>query len=331
MSKFILNAQGINSGGGLSIYKIFQQIYFKKKFTDPRLKKKKIIRNFIIFYIQRLINEIRIKLKYDIDYNFLYIAGLPPPFRLKNLVYCVFQNANIFYSLDKNFLNWIFSLDIARYLYFKLFSSNVDIWLVMSVKSKNILINNGIKEYSIKTFNITSEYKKFFKKNKVKKKYDLIYPASYLRHKNHINLIKALIILSKINIYPKVLFVNNKKEKFVHKNLINQFKLNITFDSYSLNKIGRAYNASKALIYPSINETIGLPIIESNFFNLVIITSNLPYAYEFVTPNYTFDPNNPASIAKVIKKFLSSKNKKSYLNTQNFDFNNIQDLKKIFS
>jgi hypothetical protein len=201
----------------------------------------------------------------------------------------------------------------------------------LSSQSKNILIKNGIKEYLIKTVNILPKYKKFFKKNKRKKIYDLIYPASYLKHKNHKNLIKGLIILSKRNIYPKVLFVNNINEKFKYSNLINQFKLKIFFKSYSLSKIKYAYSASKALIFPSFNETFGLPLIESNFFGLSIISADLPYAYEFVQPNYTFDPNNSASIAKAINKFLLSKKKKNYLKNVNFDFNNIKDLNKIFS
>jgi hypothetical protein len=331
MNKFILNAYGISTGGGLSIYNIFRNISFKKFFIDSRLKNKNITRNYIIIYIKRLINEILIKLKYDKDYSFVYLSGLPPLFRFKNLVYCVFQNANIFYYPEKNFLSWLFSLDFIRYLYFKLFSSNADTWLVLSSQSKNILIKNGIKEYLIKTVNILPKYKKFFKKNKRKKIYDLIYPASYLKHKNHKNLIKGLIILSKRNIYPKVLFVNNINEKFKYSNLINQFKLKIFFKSYSLSKIKYAYSASKALIFPSFNETFGLPLIESNFFGLSIISADLPYAYEFVQPNYTFDPNNSASIAKAINKFLLSKKKKNYLKNVNFDFNNIKDLNKIFS
>jgi glycosyltransferase involved in cell wall biosynthesis len=90
------------------------------------------------------------------------------------------------------------------------------------------------------------------------------------------------------------------------------------------------YSASKALIYPSINETIGLPLIESNFFNLSVISADMPYAFEFLKPNYTFNPNDPASIAKAISRSLSSNSKKKYLNKINLDINNFNDLKKIF-
>ena len=101
------------------------------------------------------------------------------------------------------------------------------------------------------------------KKNKIKKKiYDLIYPASLMEHKNHKNLILALIILSLINIRPKVLLTLTKDEikKFKFINLIKKHKLDIVFKRFTNKNMNNAYSNSKVLIYPSLNETVGLPI-----------------------------------------------------------------------
>jgi glycosyltransferase involved in cell wall biosynthesis len=332
--RFVLNACGNNLGGGLSIYQVFKKIPYFKVFSDYRIGKNKI-NNIIINYGIRVIYEFYCKFKFGKNYNFLYLSGLPPLFKHEGKVFCVFQNANIFFnSANKNFLNWVFSFDCLRFLYFKIFNKNVDVWLVLSSQSKIILVNNGIKEFLIKTLNIYDEYKKLFKKYKLKKKYDFIYPATFIKHKNHLNLIKALIILSKVNIYPRVLFANacnvSNADKLKYKFLIKKFKLKIHIKNYSIKNMSKAYSASKALIFPSINETLGLPLIEATFFNLEIISSDLPYVYAQITPRYTFRPNNPYDIAKVIKKFIFSKKRYNVsLKLNSFDLNNFESLIKL--
>ena len=78
---------------------------------------------------------------------------------------------------------------------------------------------------------------------------------------------------------------------------------------------------SKCLIYPSINETLGIPIIEAHENGLNIITSNLPYAKQFVTPDYLFDPLSVSSISRAISKYYLKKNvifKKKNINTNHY-------------
>jgi glycosyltransferase involved in cell wall biosynthesis len=325
-NKFVLNAIGIKKGGGNAILNIFKKFDFDIIFIDDCGKKKKLLQ-----YLSRLVKEIYFNL-YLANCNFLYFSGLPPLFKKKRFVYCLFQNATIFYSNnDKNFINWIFSLNFLRYIYFKLFKSNVDKWLVLSKEAKKILTQRGINENLIKIINIFSSYLSRFRKIKIKKKYDFIYPASFLRHKNHLNLIKALIILSKDGINPKCLLVNDDKiQKFKYQDLICKYNLKVTIKCYSFNNMSYAYNSAKALIFPSLKETIGLPILEAAYLKIPIITANLPYAHEFVKSLKTFNPFCPIDIAQTIKKIHLSKTKtNSYLKIskiKNFNFN---DLKKL--
>ena len=136
-----------------------------------------------------------------------------------------------------------------------------------------------------------------------------------MEHKNHKNLILALIILSLINIRPKVLLTLTKDEikKFKFINLIKKHKLDIVFKRFTNKNMNNAYSNSKVLIYPSLNETVGLPILEAAENNLIIIAAKLPYAYQFVTPNLTFDPLDPQEIANKIKYALSKNIKSSPL------------------
>lgn len=143
-------------------------------------------------------------------------------------------------------------------------------------------------------------------------------------------MILALKILSLKNIRPKVLLTLSKNEikKFKFINLIKKYKLDIVFKKFTNKTMNRAYSQSKILIYPSLNETIGLPILEASENNLVVITSRLPYAYQFVNPNLTFNPLNPNEIANKIKYALSNKIKKIHIVNNNLL--TVNEAKQLF-
>jgi len=99
------------------------------------------------------------------------------------------------------------------------------------------------------------------------------------------------------------------------------------------NNINKAYNSANALIFPSLNETIGLPILEATSNNLTILASNRPYATQFITPQILFEPTKPNDIAQKIKLFLNKKNKfsnKKIAKFQNSNFINLDIAKEIF-
>ena len=290
--------------GALKVLSIFLNLKYSKIFFDTRYRQ-----NFFLNHLlYKLYVDFWIYFKCDSNTKVTYLSGTPPIFKMNSYIYCCFQNANIFFKNCNNrtFFSWVLSLDFLRFVFFKIFKKNVDMWIVFSPIARDLLVESGIKEISIKyiaLFNFRN------KKNIKKKKYDLIYPASLLAHKNHKNLILALKILSLKNIRPKVLLTLSKNEikKFEFINLIKKYKLDIVFKKFTNKTINRAYSQSKILIYPSLNETIGLPILEASENNLIVITSKLPYAHQFVNPNLTFNPLNPNEIANKIQFVLSNK------------------------
>ena len=50
-----------------------------------------------------------------------------------------------------------------------------------------------------------------------------------------------------------------------------------------IRKISNIYKYCRALLYISSNETIALPILEANKYNLLIIAPKLPYSSQFKT------------------------------------------------
>ncbi len=344
----ILNATGIHIHGGMSVLDNFLKIKFDKYLVDSRskfenfknLKGLSFINNSLY---SRLKNELYLK-KLSEKKKFLkitYLGGLPPLFNNSSFNICCFQNANIFPDFYNNYklISWFFSKDFIRFIYLYLLKNNVDLWIVFSPISKKILIKNNIKEFKIKQLNIFENKKFKIKKNN--KIYDFIYPATYKPHKNHENLLKALIILSKKNIRPKVLLTLNEfeKEKININFYIKKYNLKIFFYfSKSKKNFLKKYNLCKALVYPSLNETIGLPIIEAKNRGLFLLCSNKPYSRQFFLPDLEFDPMSPKNIAEKMirtmeinfKNVTKLKNFKKLRSISNSKIANIKELKDLF-
>ena len=309
----IIYAAGIHSGGGLFILNYLKKKISSKKnifFLDERLKVDKFYRKFNVFYVKKTFfskfyNELKIKLLYDSSENeIIFLNGLPPIFKFKSMVVSYFQNANIIKS-KKNLVRDFFSLDYLRSLKFHVFKKNVDKWIVFSRFAKKSL-NKHVRNNKIFQEEI------FIKKIKISslKKYDFIYPASGENHKNHKNLIQAFVILSQKKIFPRLLLTLSKTEfdKFKIKYLRKKFKLRI-FNKQNKNreKFLSNYIYSKALIFPSFTETLGLPLLEAKSYGIDILASNRNFAKDYTIKSRLFEPSKPKDIAKKIINYSKYK------------------------
>jgi len=311
--KNLYYASGLNKGGGLTILNFFFKEPYNQNFffIDERIKFKKknnvyIVKNNLL---SKIISEIRIKKIVKHYTKIIFLNGLPPFKRYNNQVSVYFQNANILPMkfIDYLNINFMFSKNFLRFIKFILFKKNCDNWYVFSKFSKKILSKYiPHKKIFLKKININARKRRMFNK------YDFIYPASGENHKNHQRLFDALIILSKKKIFPKLVITLNKYElnKFNVKYIKKKYSLKI-YNKYSNNRIKflNMYNQSKALIYPSLSETLGLPLLEAKKFNIDIITSNKEFAKEYSNPKLIFNPYSSISIANKIEQYISKKTK----------------------
>ena len=149
-----------------------------------------------------------------------------------------------------------------------------------------------ISKNSTKIFPIFPKIKKEKNLNRSSNKF--IYVASGEDHKNHQRLISAMNIVSNRIDKPIYLYLtltenkfkrlveihHSKNSRLILKNL-GILKQDVLYEQYS--KLGY-------LIYPSLYESLGLPLIEAAQLDLVIIASDLPYVYEIISNYYSFDP-----------------------------------------
>lgn len=234
-------------------------------------------------------------------------GNLPPLMRINCQVVVFLQNR---YLLEKISLKLFpfrsrIRLMVERAWLF-LRESNVDEFIVQTNTMKKLLQVITNKPVHVLPFvgdmNVPAE-------NEMKK-FDFIYPASGEPHKNHCTLIDAWVQLADEDIYPSlVLTLDKKKEKDLFNYVCNmvkekQLKIILTGE-LTQSEVLRLYRNSGALIFPSLLESFGLPLVEAKILNLPILASELDYVRDILNPVQSFDPTSALSIARAVKRYFN--------------------------
>ena len=122
-----------------------------------------------------------------------------------------------------------------------------------------------------------------------KNKFRIFYPAAPLIYKNHKIIIESLRELKKEieNLDKKVeyIFTFSRGENLELDKLLKKYQLeNIVklIGKIPYERVLSYYKSSDLMIFPSYIETLGLPLLEAQKFNLKILTIDLPYTREVI-------------------------------------------------
>jgi glycosyltransferase involved in cell wall biosynthesis len=140
----------------------------------------------------------------------------------------------------------------------------------------------------------------------------LFFPANLEPRKNLINLLKALAILKKkghiikLHISSPAMWKSKNIFQFINQeNLTNQ----IIFCGFlSENELIQKYLTCKAVVYPSIYEGFGIPVLEGLKMDCIVLTSKNT-AMEEIAGKYAiyFDPKDPVDIAEKVLDTINGK------------------------
>ena len=75
----------------------------------------------------------------------------------------------------------------------------------------------------------------------------------------------------------------------------------------SYTNILQQINQATFCVFPSLRETLGLPLVECAKMGKKILVSNLDYVNHIVTPSITFHPEQPEDIADAVEAALTNK------------------------
>ena len=141
------------------------------------------------------------------------------------------------------------------------------------------------------------------------RKIDFLYIASGEPHKNHKALLNAWSLLASEGIKPGLCITLAPD---LYPELVGWIDEKTARDGLCVDNVGqvsagevhRLYRRSRALVYPSLGESFGLPLIEASGHGLPVIAPEMDYVRDVVAPVQTFDPNSCVSIARAVKRFL---------------------------
>lgn len=249
---------------------------FKAFYLNKHLLPYELFRIYEIFTLHKIVKKHRYKV-------FLSLGDIPY-YKIKNQVVLV-HNPHIFKSFLKLFLEFSLKV-IVNKLIFELNSKFVDKFIVQT----NHMFNKFIEQYpnlNKKIIVITFPVPIVNYKNQLNKRHTknikFFYPARFYKHKNHKILLSITNEFLEKNNFEIVLTID-----FDHR-YETKFKLIGEIDS---NKVKHYYASSHVLLFLSLDETFGMPLIEAMSFELLIVCPDLPYAREICGEKAIyFDPS----------------------------------------
>lgn len=199
---------------------------------------------------------------------------------------------------------------------------NADLVLAVSEQTKADLINFlNVPEEKIKVAYqscSTLYYKEVdnLSKNAVRQKYRLpddflLFVGALVKHKNIDRIIEAVALLPEETKLPLVIVGRSNSYKKQLLEVVSKFQLDnkvIFLDYVDIADMPAIYQLAKMLVWPSLFEGFGIPIVEALFSKLPVITSNVGCFSEVGGKGSVYvDPNNSEEISKAIHDILTNR------------------------
>lgn len=315
-TRIILYAPNVHVGGGVVLLKAILEEW-SGKYTlfgifDARAQSElKLPADSPAIWVQptiteRLATEFKLKtIASSSDIVFCF-HGLPPLLRLRSHVVLYHQNRLLLDLINlkgyARFVGW--RIKIERF-WSQAFRSNVDHYFVQTETMRRLIKNSKI-HYSRIT--VAPFFCQMEAPSKRYVQYDFAYLADGLPHKNHERLAEAWAILANNGIRPSLIVTLGPKDRVLAeflKQYSEKNSLNIrNFGQISRKDVTNLYASVRCLIFPSLGESFGLPLVEASQYKIDIIAPELDYVRDVCCPTQTFDPTSSLSIARAVKRYL---------------------------
>ena len=140
------------------------------------------------------------------------------------------------------------------------------------------------------------------------RKHEFFYPADAVGHKNHPQLLRAWKMLEEEGKFPR-LVLTLRDEEFSEVHRLAGMKPGEVVGASSVGRLPRAAVLERlrhcsALVFPSLAETYGLPMLEAVALGVPIIASEREFVRDVCQPSQSFDPTSARSIARAITRFV---------------------------
>lgn len=251
------------------------------------------------------------------DDQVLCFGNLPPAFRLKGQVTVFVQNRYLIDKVSLAAFNWKTALRLRlERAWLKMTSQGVSRFVVQTATMRRLLSESlGIRLDRVRVLPYIAQDATILSSGRASPilsdhlGFDFIYPASGDPHKNHRCLIDAWCLLAQQGIRPRLLLTIDRTLypdlcEYLTTRII-EHGLDIVNDGFVAHDVLYArYRQAKALIYPSLVESFGMPLLEARMAGLPILAGELDYVRDVVDPLETFDAQSSVSITRAVRRFL---------------------------
>lgn len=134
--------------------------------------------------------------------------------------------------------------------------------------------------------------------------FDFIYPASGEPHKNHDTLFAAWVILAQQGIFPSLRLTLDNLTFSRFQPTIEKHNLQVINAPYASSELESAFRSARALLFPSLCESFGLPLKEAQNFGLAVLASERDFVRDQINPEQSFDPTSALSLARAVRRYL---------------------------
>lgn len=320
-SRVLVVAPGIHSGGGLAVFR--QLLKFLPESKTVILADERMPENFGETLRFRHSLRDRFAIEYWLKSNarngdfVLFFSNLPPLFSIKGHKVLFLQNRLL---LEDKWVSGyprrvLMRMTVEKFWLDRFIGNVNEVWVQTKHMAEKLgkKLKDDSKKVSLVHFLHESlrEGLSSITPQLENKKYDFVYVASADAHKNHKNLLKAWQILKKNKTMVSLaLTLDPNSSNSIVKDLYTTQQregLDIHFvGEVSPTELKAIYSASKYLIFPSLCESLGLPLLEAQGHGLSILASNRDFVKEVAPHASVFDPEDPESIASSVMSQLNT-------------------------
>lgn len=241
------------------------------------------------------------------------LISIPPPRRYTIPTFTYFHNLNLLKSANQSRHSWRYILmQRLKHTYIQRKLTNTDFYGFQTALSQQLFLDEfdyPESQCGLYPFYQDEDIKAVQAEQHVKEPDTFIYVSVYYPHKNHMRLLQAWQILLDRGYSPRLyLTLSQDKQPEVDQQIatLNQQGANIINLGVIDYKSCLRYTAKATYaIYPSLNESLGLGLVESQMLGCKVIAADLQYSCEVVEPSATFDPLSPNNIADTVVNTLS--------------------------
>jgi glycosyltransferase involved in cell wall biosynthesis len=320
----LIDSLYINKGGGKVLLEYFiSKLYLDGKIDnyvfiiDSRFKSDELhkIRTCKIFKIdpteknrKRLYRQL---LKKSNISSILCLNNIPPPFSLTNQkVFIYFHNTLLLSSSDSKYSFYNQFIFFLKRVYLKIkLRPNYHMIVQSKLIKKMVEHKLGHKYHKILVLPFFNDK---VMSGFIPKRQTFLYVADGVPQKNIDYLLIVWEKLGEIfHIFPELILTINENEfpKLVTKiNKLISKGIKITnLGVCNYNDLVKVYDYSEYLVFPSLNESFGLPLIEAGLMKCKIISAALPYVNQIIEPSITFNPFKPDELVSIIQRIVNNK------------------------